>query len=374
MRKILRIPRNDPAQAVRARHTLIAGGSYLVIISFVMYCSYAGLFRLSPMATAVAALFAFGINMLFYAAICSGWNQRLRDPSMTLQQLNVSILWLMFVLYFISNELRGAVLILFLNNFVFGIFRLRTMQFLVTSLFALFGYGCVIALLMVYRPQPIDVQLEALQWVLLAMVLPWFALVGAYISNIRGALRQKNKALERALETIERLASHDELTGIYTRRFFLDAMRREKIRCERAQQPFCVALLDLDSFKAVNDTHGHQAGDDVLRAFTDCVQTELRQSDYFARYGGEEFALLLVDTDLELAAGTLERIRRHVESQVFPHVGQCVTVSAGVTEYRPGEELNDTIARADRALYAAKDGGRNRVELAAARGVSAVSA
>jgi diguanylate cyclase (GGDEF)-like protein len=365
MSTLLRFPKDDPAQATRARHTLLAGGSYLVIISFVLYCSHVGLFRLGVGVTAIAAIASLSINMLFYFAICSGWNKRLHDPSMTLQQLNVSILWLMFVLYFISNELRGAVLILFLNNFVFGIFRLRTVQFLVTALFALLGYGCVIMLLM-YRSQPIDTQLEVLQWVLLAMVLPWFALVGAYISNMRGALRQKNKALERALATIERLASHDELTGIHTRRFFLDATRREIIRAERAQQTFCLALLDLDGFKAVNDTHGHMAGDDVLRAFAACVQTELRQSDYFARYGGEEFALLLVDTDLEWAGGTLERIRRHVESHVFPHVGRSVTVSAGVTEFSPGEELNDTIARADRALYAAKDGGRNRIEITVA--------
>jgi diguanylate cyclase (GGDEF)-like protein len=238
-------------------------------------------------------------------------------------------------------------------------------QFLTPALFALLGYAGIIALLVIYQPQPINLQLEVLQWVLLAMVLPWFALVGAYISNIRSALRQKNKALERALATIERLASHDELTGIYTRRFFLDALRREKIRSERALQPFCLALLDLDTFKSINDTHGHQAGDDVLRAFAECVQSELRQSDYFARYGGEEFALLLVNADLELAAGTLERIRRHVESHVFPHVGCSVSVSAGVAGYRVGEEPNETIARADRALYSAKNAGRNRVEISA---------
>jgi diguanylate cyclase (GGDEF)-like protein len=366
MFKLLRIPKDDAAQAVRARHTLLAAGSYLVIIFFVMYCSHVGLFRVSPAWTAVAAITALAVNMGFYAIICAGWNRNLRDPSMTLPQLNVSILWMMFILYFIANELRGAVLILFLNNFLFGIFRLRTLQFLMTALIALAGYGLVIGLLAAYRPQPIDFQLELLQWVLLAMVLPWFALVGAYISNIRGALRQKNKALERALATIERLASHDELTGIYSRRFFLDALRREKTRAERAQQTFCVALLDLDHFKGVNDAHGHMVGDEVLRAFSACVQTELRQSDCFARYGGEEFGLLLVDTDLEWATGTLERIRQYVESNNFPHVGRTVTVSAGVAEYRPGEEVNDTLARADRALYQAKGAGRNRVERAAA--------
>lgn len=363
MHNWFRFPKDDPAQALRVRHTVMAGASYVTIIGFVMYCSYAGLSRLSLTATWALAGLALVINLLFYLAISSGWNKQLRDPSMTLIQIVASSAWLLLVVYF-TEQVRGAVLILFLNSFIFGILRLRTAQFLGAALLVLAGYAVVIGLLAKYHPQSLDMRVEILQWVLLAMALPWFAVIGAYISNIRSALRQKNRDLEKALGTIERLASHDELTGAYSRRFFLDALRREKTLSDREHRAFCVAILDLDSFKAVNDKHGHLVGDDVLREFAESVQFELRGSDYFARYGGEEFALLLIDTDLVYAANVLERIRQRIATNAFSHVGRNITVSAGVAQYRLHEDLSDTISRADRALYSAKAAGRNRVEKA----------
>jgi diguanylate cyclase (GGDEF)-like protein len=364
MHTLLRFPEeDDPAQALRLRHTSLAAASYLSIIGFVIYCSYIGLLRLSPSVTWALSALAMGINALFYLVISSGWNKRLHDPSMTLIQITVSTLWMLVVLYF-TEQVRGAVLILFLNNFIFGIFRLRTAQFLGAALFALAGYAVVIGLLVKYHPQSINLRIEALQWVLIAMVLPWFAVIAAYISNIRSTLRQKNRDLEKALGTIERLASHDELTGVYSRRFFLDALRREKTRADREHKTFCVAMLDLDSFKAVNDKHGHQVGDDVLREFAESVQFELRGSDCFARYGGEEFTLLLIDTDLSHAGRILERIRQRIAYNSFSHVGSTVTVSAGVAQFRLHEDVSVTIGRADRALYSAKAAGRNRVEQA----------
>ncbi len=363
MHNLLRFPKDDPAQAMRARHTILSAVSYLTIVSFVLYCSYIGLFRLPPADLWVYVALAFTIHVLFYAAICSGWNLRLTDPSMTLTQICVSILWMMFVLYYI-DLVRGAVLVLFMVIFVFGIFRLRMTQFIGAAIFALAGYGVVIALLAYRHAQSINLHIEVLQWMLLAMVLPWFAVLGAYISNIRSKLRQNNKEMAKALATIEHLASHDELTGIYSRRYFLDALRREQSRAERDHQPFCLALLDLDLFKNVNDRYGHLAGDDVLRRFAECVQTQVRQHDYFARYGGEEFVLLLVDADMALASSILERIRIQVEAQAFPHVDHRITASIGIAQYRSGETLNDLIGRADRALYAAKGGGRNRIQAA----------
>lgn len=178
-------------------------------------------------------------------------------------------------------------------------------------------------------------------------------------------LRQKNRELEQAVSTIERLASRDELTGIYNRRFFLDALHHEKSRADREQQPFCLALLDLDLFKHVNDRYGHPAGDDVLRTFVECVQVDVRQADYFARYGGEEFVLLMADTGLASGSNIVERIRHRVAAQAFPHVDYAVTVSIGIAEYRPQEAVHDVIGRADRALYVAKEAGRNCVRQAA---------
>ncbi len=360
---LFRFPKNDPAQATRARHTLMSTVSALTVSSFTLYCSHIGLLRMSVASLAGFLALAFVIHALFYAAICTGWNRRLADPSMTMIQIINSILWMMFVLYFI-DQVRGAVLVLFMIIFVFGIFRLRRAQFISAALFTLLTYALVIALLAYNQPQSINVRIELLQWVLLAMVLPWFAWIGAYISDIRSALRHKNKELEKALATIEHLASHDELTGIANRRCFLDAVRREQARVGREAQPFCLALFDLDFFKAINDLHGHSAGDRVLRTFAECVQKEVRQSDYFGRYGGEEFALLIVDADIASASSILERIRTSIEEQVFPHVDRKVTASIGVAQYQPGETISSLINRADQALYAAKKGGRNCVKQA----------
>ncbi|QAU33143.1 GGDEF domain-containing protein [Janthinobacterium sp. 17J80-10] len=360
---LFRFPKDDPAQATRARHTLMSSISSLTIISFTVYCSHVGLFRVPLPGLFGFVALALAIHALFYAAICAGWNRRLADPSMTLVQIINSILWMMFVLYFIE-QVRGTVLMLFMIIFVFGIFRLRLAQFIGAAVFALGAYAIVIALLFFNRPQSINARIEVLQWVLLAMVLPWFALIGAYISNIRNALRQKNKELEKALETIERLASHDELTGIPNRRCFLDALRREQACADRDHRPFCLALFDLDFFKAINDRHGHLAGDHVLRAFAECVQKKVRQTDYFGRYGGEEFALLIVDADMDLASNMLERIRADIEDHAFSHIDRKVTASIGVAQYAPGETINSLINRADQALYGAKNDGRNCVKQA----------
>jgi diguanylate cyclase (GGDEF)-like protein len=361
--KLFRFPKDDPAQATRARHSLMSLVSSLTIITFTVYCSYVGLFRLSPRELACFILLAIFIHAVFYSLICAGFNRRFRDPSMTMTQISASILWMMFVLYFI-DQVRGAVLVLFMVIFVFGIFRLRLGQFIGITMFALAAYASVIALLAYQQPQSINLRVEVLQWVLLAMVLPWFAVIGAYISNIRSALRQKNKDLEKALSTIEQLLSHDELTGAYSRRSFLDALRRELARAERENQTFCVALFDLDMFKSINDKHGHLAGDEVLRNFAECVQRDVRQVDYFARYGGEEFALLLTDAEMPMASDILERIRASVEHHAFPHVNRSVTASIGVAQYQPGETLNQLISRADQALYAAKNSGRNCIKQA----------
>ena len=127
---------------------------------------------------------------------------------------------------------------------------------------------------------------------------------------------------------------------------------------------FYVAILDLDSFKNINDTFGHSAGDDVLKEFARIVKNQVRVSDYFGRFGGEEFLLLLTQTTLATAPVFAERIRAIVESCDWPSIPHQlkVTVSTGIAEYRLQENIENTLRRADAALYRAKQAGRNRVE------------
>ena len=170
-------------------------------------------------------------------------------------------------------------------------------------------------------------------------------------------------ASDRLRGEFEHLASRDSLTQVFTRRVFLEACAQELARCRRHGRSMAVLLLDLDHFKAVNDTHGHQAGDRVLVDFAQRIADLLRRPDLLARFGGEEFVVLLPETTQEEAVAVAERILVRVAERVegMPYI----TASIGLATNRPDEELVDTLlARADRALYKAKEEGRNRVAVA----------
>jgi diguanylate cyclase (GGDEF)-like protein len=170
--------------------------------------------------------------------------------------------------------------------------------------------------------------------------------------------------LEAALAHIHRLATHDDLTGLVNRRHMQELLENERMRLERSEQDWCVALIDLDHFKSVNDAHGHAIGDEVLRALSRNAHTLIRRTDVLARWGGEEFVLLLPNTPLGMATISLERLREHVHAHplVVHGIALPVSFSAGLTEHLRGETVAQTLERADKLCYAAKTLGRNRVE------------
>jgi diguanylate cyclase (GGDEF)-like protein len=160
---------------------------------------------------------------------------------------------------------------------------------------------------------------------------------------------------EQAVE-LSRIARTDALTGVPNRRAWDEQLGVELARAARAQAPMCIALLDLDHFKAFNDAHGHPAGDAQLRAVSDNWTHRLRATDALARWGGEEFCLLLPGCDAARACALIEQLRDGV-----PH-GQ--TFSAGVAVWEPGMTREALLAQADAALYSAKRDGRNRTAVA----------
>ena len=163
---------------------------------------------------------------------------------------------------------------------------------------------------------------------------------------------------------VKRLAEEDPLTGLAHKGAFAEALGREVARARRHGHPLALALLDLDHFKAVNDRHGHLAGDAVLRELCAAVRPLVRAEQLFARIGGEELALLLPEVPLDKAAVFAEKVRRLVEEHDFLFEGTRipVTVSIGLAALEPGDAAPDTlVARADARLYDAKHAGRNRV-------------
>lgn len=180
------------------------------------------------------------------------------------------------------------------------------------------------------------------------------------LRQARDAAESVNQALQVANTELSRLATTDPLTGTWNRRHFEEAAVLEAERAQRYAVPLSLLLFDVDHFKAINDHYGHQVGDQVLVTLADAVQAHLRAMDLLARWGGEEFVILVPHCSAAEAVRVADKLRLLVAELPFPVVGQ-VTVSFGAGQLGPEETLDAWIKRVDDALYAAKDGGRNRV-------------
>lgn len=198
------------------------------------------------------------------------------------------------------------------------------------------------------------------------MLFSWFGMI-----NFEGIFYAGGSALLMILlcrERIEReiieAAETDNLTGAANRNTFFEGAERMLERCRRKGTPFSLIMFDLDKFKEINDSHGHQMGDRILASFAKTVRASLRPNDLFGRYGGEEFTVALPDASMEAAFAIAERIRRaFAERHRFVDgLSLNATVSAGVASAPESFSLKDLIASADRAMYVAKSNGRNRVE------------
>ncbi|XPV75118.1 MAG: diguanylate cyclase [Desulfovibrio sp.] len=181
------------------------------------------------------------------------------------------------------------------------------------------------------------------------------ALLGSTLDDMRVKLKEN-------FNTIQELAVTDELTGLINRRGFNVEVEKMMRLSRRYNHPMVLAIFDLDYFKLVNDTHGHVIGDAVLREFSRMIELRVRSTDVFARIGGEEFVLVMPETPLDRARDILEELRETVSLSAFPH-GERLTVSIGMIVYSGSGHLEQLLEDADKALYEAKEKGRNRVEI-----------
>ncbi len=179
-------------------------------------------------------------------------------------------------------------------------------------------------------------------------------------------LMKKNALITEQAKNLELLATRDSLTGLSNRRDFLAKAEQEEKRFQRTKRPFGIIILDIDHFKNVNDTHGHECGDKVLVGVAQNLRKTLRAQDTLARWGGEEFVCLLPETEVEGASKAAEKIRKDVE--VYSHhcsdVSVSVTVTLGVSVYEGSDSIEGCIRSADDGLYKGKKQGRNQVVVA----------
>jgi diguanylate cyclase (GGDEF)-like protein len=176
-------------------------------------------------------------------------------------------------------------------------------------------------------------------------------------------IRKLNEELEKANKELEQIAAYDSLSGLLNRRSLFTRMSIEIERCLRLEVPLAGLMIDIDKFKSINDNYGHPCGDTVIREIGARLSRGLRKYDYAGRYGGEEFFIILSNSTEGQALGISERFRNDMEEAVFACNGDSfrVTVSIGVSSYRAGETRETWIERSDRAMYRAKQAGRNTI-------------
>jgi diguanylate cyclase (GGDEF)-like protein len=172
------------------------------------------------------------------------------------------------------------------------------------------------------------------------------------------SLQQGNQKLQQENERLKEENITDALTGIHSRRYFKTKLEEEIARADRYQTPFTVLMVDIDHFKQVNDTYGHQEGDRILREVAQVLQSKLRTEDCAARYGGEEFGFILSGADPLYISQKAEELRAAVAENVKTKDGKSVTISIGGADYQ-STKRRDVVHVADQMLYAAKNSGRN---------------
>ena len=198
-------------------------------------------------------------------------------------------------------------------------------------------------------------------------MLPWgfaFGVVSSLSAAFYGRSRQAIAALRASEQRFKEMSITDELTGLYNSRHFFDRLKAEIQRTDRYRHSLTLLMLDLDNFKQYNDAFGHLAGDRVLAETGNIIRKSIRSTDSAYRYGGEEFAVILPESGGRESLYFAERIRKSFENEaLFAHKedGLRVTVSIGVAQYIPGEEMSAFIKRADKNMYAAKNAGKNRI-------------
>ncbi|MDR3415590.1 MAG: diguanylate cyclase [Nevskia sp.] len=336
-----------------------AGVYVMCICGFLLYCVPTGL--LTPLQGMLFSAHSVLGAVVPFVFLRAGVTAHLRDPALNLLQ----ILWAgagLIAAYGFMPATSPSTFQMICLGVVFG-FNLRPREIRIVGGAYVAMMLCVLAVRVTAHPAGFDPRVESLEVAMACSVILVLSLQAYNFSRVSERLSNDKRKLAEATEQITQVLIHDPLTGILNRQHMQDLLERERDRHRRSDPGFCVALVDLDHFKRINDTYGHRIGDEALIGFARAAKDVLRETDKICRWGGEEFLILLPDTESgPNAMQALNRLREHVASQRLcpgaPEV--AVTVSAGIAGHRRDEPVALTLERADQALYAAKAAGRNQ--------------
>jgi diguanylate cyclase (GGDEF)-like protein len=356
----------EPLQRARLSQ---AGLAMLLLAAAVVamnYFAWIGVARTAPVRWwSLATLAGMAV---FYGLIRSGWSRRHGDPSLTMPLM-------MFALasgalaYALLGAGRGAVFPVVMVILMFGMFVASPRQMRWISIYAVGLFGAVMAVMATVDRQRYPAAIEMGHFLLVATMMPAVSILAGRLSRLRHRARLQRTELAQALARLREQNTRDELTGLANRRQMETLITQEHQRCTRSGQTFCLALLDIDRFKSVNERHGYACGDAVLRALSQEALRHVRVSDMLSRWSGGSFLLMMSDTHAALARGGLERLHRQLSALRTVHeagtAAVAVTLSAGLAEHHAGEAVAQTLERAERALAEAQSQGGDRVVAAA---------
>lgn len=350
---------NDPvktlARRTHAQKWLIATALIGLYVLGILLFWQLGVVQQSTVIVLIA-LIAFFLS-LFFVIFKAKWHLQFEEKRLKLPIVSCAIASMLVICY-----LDPASHILFTPfcfiAIAYGMYRISRRSALIMAVVIVFAFACIAGMHYHNWHNPALLKLEMMHLLTLALALP------AFISQT-GKVQLLHRVLHRAsrkIKNIQEDAQRDNLLGCFNRRYTVAALEEQKQLADENGTPLCLAVLDIDHFKKINDELGHLGGDEVLRTFSRLAQEHIRAGDIFGRYGGEEFLLVFPETSLLPALNTCERIRSQVESHHWDSVSQRrVSVSIGVTQYIPGESVLELFSRTDTAMYMAKEGGRNQV-------------
>lgn len=354
----------EPLQRARLAQ---AGLAMLLLAAAVVAVNYFAWIGVAPRAAVLvwSAVTLAGM-VVFYALIRGGWARRRADPTLTMPQM-LFALTSGAVAYALLGAGRGAVFPVVMVILVFGMFVASPRQMRWVSVYAVGLFGAVMLFKASTDPRAYPAAIELGHFLLVATMMPGVSVLAGRLSRLRHRARLQRSELAQALARLREQTTRDELTGLPNRRHMQTLLAQEHQRCTRSGQSFCLALLDVDRLKAVNEAHGYGCGDAVLRALTQEALRHVRVSDVLSRWGGGVFLLLMSDTHAALARGGLERVHERLSALQVAHGSATVsvTLSAGLGEHHAGESVAQTLERAERALHEAKAQGGARVVAAA---------
>lgn len=357
----------DPNQAEALKLCLLAASVYLAWFILLPTLAVPQGLLSQELATVFMVHEAISI-LLFYPLVRSGLTRHLKDPALVVPQ----IVWasLAVVLFYVLTPASRAISLQTLSLIlVFGFMSLSaraalwTGGLMVLMLLGLLGLSAFLPL-----PQ-FEVRQQTLTLVTTSFILGMLTVQSYQFAKMRKHVWRERKKLNAALAQVQALMRHDAMTALYNRQGMQERLDQELKRCLESRHSFSVAMIDLDHFKFVNDTHGHAVGDEVLQGFARCARQVLRDTDLIARWGGEEFVVLMLDTSpADMASIALARLRQVLQGmQVSQQVPDLrITFSAGYAMWQHGESIDHLMARADQALYQAKHEGRDQFKLAEA--------